>query len=78
MRNELSKAMILIENGVSRIKSYSVGEPHPISPLTDIRKNTTDKFPHANTLSQSLTGSSYLNEEDLEIDKIIERKLKLS
>lgn len=68
MRNRLAKAMSLVENGITRIKSYSYAEAPSIA---DTRKNTTDKFPHIHTLTHSMTGSSYLNEEDYEIDKVI-------
>jgi hypothetical protein len=61
MRNQLTKAMNQIDNGVARIKSYSIGEMGGGNG-NDTRKSTGEKFPNVHGGSRSITHSSHLNE----------------
>lgn len=83
MRNQLGKAINLIDNSLTKLKSYS--SVSATTSLMDTKKTTaTDKFPnntshHQNHHShQNSTTNVVLNEEDCEIDKIIEKKMMMS
>lgn len=80
MRNQLGKAINLIDNSITKLKSYSSATA--TTSLIDTKKTTaTDRFPnnHQNHHShQNSTTNVVLNEEDCEIDKIIEKKMMMS
>lgn len=83
MRNQLGKAINLIDTSLTKLKSYS--SVSATTSLIDTKKTTaTDKFPnnashHQNHYShQNSTTNVVLNEEDCEIDKIIEKKMMMS
>lgn len=71
MRNQLSKAIDLIDSGVSKIKSYSNSN---LPELDTRRSSVNDKLPSLNINHNSST----LNEEDYEIDKMIEKNFNNS
>jgi single-stranded DNA-specific DHH superfamily exonuclease len=74
MKNQVARAINMVDTGLSRIKSFSFAEG---SSLTDTRKSTATKLPALQSMGR-MAANSHLNEEDCEIDKVIERKMVLS
>lgn len=76
MRTQLTKAINSIDLTMNKFKSYSISNSATTS-VSEIRKNTnTERFPGIS--NQSAVSHANLNEEDLEIDKIIEKKMAMS
>ena len=72
MKNKLAKAITSIDHNVNKIKSFTF---HGKTAGVQESKRTTqgEKFPAIHTMTQIIS-----NEDDEEIDKVIEKKLKKS
>lgn len=75
MRTQLTKAINSIDVTMNKFKSYSTSNSSTTSVL-EIKKTTTDRFPGIN--NQNAASHPNLNQEDLEIDKVIQKKMAMS
>lgn len=78
MRNQLSKAINSIDVGMTKLKSYSINPSTTSASMgvIDSRRNTSnEKFINLGGTTGSLTNVS---DDDIEIDRVIERKLMMS
>lgn len=76
MKNKLARAIQSIDFRVNNLHSSSM--PSKTMPVTDSRRTQHDRFPVITHPAHKVSESAVFNEEDVEIDKLIEKKLKQS